>query len=300
MLHDLRRVSELGLWFAKVEALGNDLVWLLDPAEVLTVQSYSRHAPALCDRHTGIGADGLVLWDGCESDPELWFINADGSPAEVCGNGLRAIAVAGRDIGLFSQDEFAFRSGGIVFPVVVGGSGKPAAACLGLPGFPCDGAVEETLRGWGITGMLVTMPNPHIVILDGPLDRGTRESLAVRSAGLLPGGANVGFCAVQAGELDLEVWERGVGWTRACGSGAAAAAAAALRRGALARGVTVVRQPGGTLRTWLDEQDRSWIEGDASLVFVGFMRACSPAHLGCAPEALHEDAGRNRGSSSVC
>ncbi|MBN1425149.1 diaminopimelate epimerase [Candidatus Fermentibacteria bacterium] len=257
--------------FAKVEALGNDLIWILDPAASNSVREMSRRAPRVCDRRLGVGADGIVLWNGASHNPELWFLNADGSTAEVCGNGLRALAVGGRDLGFFMPGSICFRITDAVFPVEIAGPGFPSAVGLGIPRFRASPALDEILGAWDASGALVFMPNPHIVVFDGPEARERQEKLAAELVSAVAGGANVGFCTTRDESIELEVLERGVGWTRACGSGAAAAAAATWRAGRFASEVTRVRQPGGILRVWPDPEGRIWIEGEAGLVFLGFL-----------------------------
>lgn len=267
----ISRATQSCLHFAKVEALGNDFVWLLDSADEAVVREIGPGTFWICDRHKGVGGDGLVLWDGVVPDPTLWFLNADGSPAEVCGNGLRAVAVAGRDLGLFQPGPASFRSAEASFPVEIGTLGSSTAVGLGVPRFAESVAVDEALRSSGASGAMVYMPNSHVVVFGGPVAQDQREAMAAGLASRVNGGANVGFCSVQGDGIDLEVVERGAGWTKACGSGAAAAAASARRLGLIAAEEVYVRQPGGILRTWCDREGRVWIEGDAALVFVGLL-----------------------------
>ena len=257
------------LWFAKVQALGNDFVWVLDPVDAAAASGIGQHAPLICNRHFGVGADGMVLWDGAENGAEVWFLNADGTQAEVCGNGLRAVAAAGRDLGLFAAGRVDFRSAGVCFSVIVRAPDSPLAASLGIPRHEANPGVDRVLKAWSSEGSLVFMPNPHIVVFHSPQAPEQREKLAGELACQVVGGANVGFCTAEEGLLHLQVWERGVGWTLACGSGAAGAAAVALRMGFVSEGVVPVRQPGGMLRVWFDDSGCAWIEGIASLVFVG-------------------------------
>jgi len=212
-----------------------------------------------------------VLWDGAEEDTEVWFLNADGSVAEVCGNGLRAVAAAGRDLGFFSPGRVEFRSGPSRFSVIVGADDSPVAASLGIPRYHTNPGVDDVVKVWRGAGSLVFVPNPHVVVFDGPTTREDREKMAGQLVNQVTGGANIGFCSREGDALSLHVWERGVGWTIACGSGAAAAAAAACRLGLLPEGGVSVRQPGGELRVWFGDDGCAWIEGTACLVFVGYI-----------------------------
>lgn len=261
-------------WFAKAQALGNDFIWLLDPVDETSAPDARHYAAGLCDRHEGVGADGLILWNGQSLEPQVWFFNADGSPAETCGNGLRALAVAGRDLHVFTPGLLRFHSGNSCFPVLLGPEGSPPAAGLGVPEFAECPGLEERLGTWGGKGVVVFVPNPHIVVFgDAPVAH--RTSLAHELAACVPAGANVGFASIEEGTIMLRVWERGVGWTKACGSGAAAAFAAAQSLHVTSARTVTVRQPGGDLAVWFDEDGRPWIQGGASLVFVGFLGAPS-------------------------
>ncbi len=257
-----------GWWFAKVHALGNDFVWVLDASSAGELATWCARAPSVCARHTGIGADGVVLWNGVPHDPELWFVNADGSVAEMCGNALRAVAVGGRELGLFAPGRMHFRSGGESFPVVLGERGAPTAAGLGIPRFHPDAGSEELLSPSNGPIAHLSLPNPHVVVF-GTTHEQEPEVVARACSRRVDGGANVGFARVDGESIDLRVWERGVGWTMACGSGAAAAGVAAMRLGLITRGSCEVRQPGGTLAVWIDDEGRAWIEGDAAFVYVG-------------------------------
>jgi diaminopimelate epimerase len=114
------------------------------------------------------------------------------------------------------------------------------------------------------------MPNPHVVVFaSSPLSFEEKSAMARALGDMVAGGTNVGFAVVQdSQELVLEVFERGVGWTDACGTGAAAAWAVGERLG-FVEGKTLIRQPGGCLEVERGIEDRIWIHGSARLVFVG-------------------------------
>ena len=115
--------------FAKIEALGNDFVWFLCPVTEVPREGVSEWIPIVCDRHVGIGADGVIFWGQDEAGTTpIWFYNKDGSLAEVCGNGLRAIAIAGRELGLLKPGLVWLRSGGHEFPVDI-----PERGCESAP-----------------------------------------------------------------------------------------------------------------------------------------------------------------------
>jgi diaminopimelate epimerase len=256
-------VAELEIW--KYHGTGNDFVMLedlddrtpLDPTLVA----------ALCDRHRGVGADGVIrVTRGLEHGTDFFmdYRNADGSLAEMCGNGVRCLGKLVHDRGHTRATEFAVgtRAGtkhlslaiddGVVRSVTVG-MGAPAFARGRIPMLgPADEPfLTEPLEVDGRTykATAVSMGNPHVVLFveEDP------ANLDVRSIGPIvehderfPEQTNVEFVSVEDGAVRARVWERGSGETMACGTGACAALVAANEAGLVpARGE--VRFPGGTL-----------------------------------------------------
>lgn len=237
----------------KYHGLGNDFLVLVD---------WERTGPydeavvaALCDRHRGIGADGVLRLSrpGPGADVRMELRNADGGEAETSGNGLRCALLAAAHAGLLSTEAFV---GGAVTVETKGG---PALGRLlvdeSRPGALADvsvamgeAAVEEAAEApfASCRALRVDVGNPHLVLVD---DGSAGVDLAVVGAELeasRPGGTNVELVRAEGGDLDLVVWERGVGLTLACGSGSCAAAAATRALG-LAGDRVVVRNPGGVL-----------------------------------------------------
>lgn len=204
----------------KYHALGNDFLILVDPDGKQPVDGDL--ARAVCDRHRGVGADGLIRVTGSVAgDPlTMELRNADGSRAETSGNGLRCLALAAVDAGLAPGPEMT----------VVTDAG------LRRLELHDDGMVSAEMGVAAIDGRHVDMGNPHEVVLVEQLTvvSGPRE------------GVNVEYVAIgpEDDELSLRVFERGVGETEACGSGACAAAAVAHAEGRVGERVTV-HQPGG-------------------------------------------------------
>lgn len=244
--------------FWKMEGLGNDFVVLTGPVTI---------DPAvirgLCDRRRGVGADGLLAISpiGRESvRMEYW--NADGSTAEMCGNGLRCVARFAVERGLVDGPELTIHT-------AVG----PRRAEVGEEvvrvemGRPSVGAGREA-GGHRFTP--ASVGNPHAVIrveavADAPVTSVGPE-LEVDPA--FPDRTNVEFLEVVApGSLRLRVWERGVGETLACGSGAVAAAAVARAWGDTTSRISVAL-PGGVATVAFDG-DVAWLEGPARTVFEG-------------------------------
>jgi diaminopimelate epimerase len=259
----------------------------LDPAMVA----------ALCDRHRGVGADGVIrVTRGLEPGTDFFmdYRNADGSLAEMCGNGVRCLAALVHDRGHTSATELAVgtRAGtkhlsldvrdGAVRTVTVG-MGPPSFERGRIPmtGPPDEPFLTEPLDVDGRTfkASAVSMGNPHVVLFveEDP------AAIDVRSIGpriehddRFPEQTNVEFVSVEDGAVRARVWERGSGETMACGTGACAAAVAANEAG-LVPARAEVRFPGGTLLIERTE-DEVFLTGPAERVFratidAGWLRA---------------------------
>jgi len=238
------------LALTKYHGLGNDFLILLDPDGSTPIDAAM--ARAVCDRHRGLGADGLIRATGTAggSNATLTFElrNADGGPAEMSGNGMRCLAHAALDAGLVTAGRpFTVDTPAGPRTVTIRPSEQPTAAwaSVEMGRATIDGDADRCNVGHG--ELRVNIGNPHLVVL-GP----DPATVAVRRLGpelerSVPGGRNVEFIALGPGpdEITMRVWERGVGETQACGTGAVAAAAAAFHWGRTGRRVTV-HQPGGS------------------------------------------------------
>jgi diaminopimelate epimerase len=261
--------SLLSLHFTKYQALGNDYL-------VIEPRDPARVTPALvrrlCDRHFGVGADGVLVpaAPSAGSDFALAIWNPDGSEAEKSGNGLRIFARYLFDRGRVGTEPFhvATKGGRVRCQVREGGTsivvemGRAAFAgpdeMIVLP----DGPVRATVLSLG---------NPHCTVrLDevSP-ELARRLGAALETHPRFPARTNVQLAKVLARDrLQLEIWERGAGYTLASGSSACAAAAAAVRWGACDREITVV-MPGGTLAISVGPEYELTMEGPATPVFEG-------------------------------
>jgi diaminopimelate epimerase len=239
--------------FTKMQGLGNDFIVVEGPA-TFTAEEITR----LCDRRFGIGADGVLVVT--HLDPvrmEYW--NADGSAAEMCGNGLRCVARYVYDRGWVADRDFTVQT-----PIGVRGARvleDTVEVELGRV------LLGETRTIEGTTFKLVDVGNPHaVVFVDDPAQvdvLGVGKSL---QSGF-DTGTNVEFARVTDGGITMRVWERGVGETLACGTGMAAVVAAAQADG-LGSGPIEVDVPGG--RATLDMRDGvAWIRGPAEYSFRG-------------------------------
>lgn len=250
--------------FLKMEGLGNDFAVL--EGEAPDRETIRR----LCDRRTGVGADGVLRASpvaGPRAALRMEYWNADGSPAEMCGNGLRCVARYGYERGWTDGPDFIVET-----PV-----GERRAA-LPDPARPEMWRVE--LGGYAVGGEIViggrefitaAVGNPHAVSFADDPDSAPVEKIGprVETHPAFPDRVNAGFAALdpETGGLRLRVWERGVGETRACGTGAVAAAAVAVSRGWAVPPVTVTL-PGGPLQVDL-EGERAWLTGPARTVYRG-------------------------------
>ncbi len=230
----------------KYHGLGNDFLVLIDLDGLHPVDGAT--ARALCDRHRGVGADGLIRVT-VGPTPNAYVMelyNADGGRAEMSGNGIRCLALALVDAGLEAGPEIAIATDAGPRRVVVGAGGAISVDMGSAKAEPGPGQ-----------SLLVDMGNPHAVVeVQDPYDVDLgRESLRY--------GRDLNLEVVAAGpgpdELTMRVWERGVGETLACGTGACAAAVAAHTWGMVGDRVTV-HQPGGAVQVEL---------GDHRIVLTG-------------------------------
>ena len=246
---------------AKLHATGNDFLVMVVPGRPFPGAEV---AYALCDRQRGIGADGLLVLgpgtDGADATMELR--NADGGVAEMSGNGIRCLAwVAVRD-GLVSGDTLVVDTGGgrrVValerdeHGMLVAATADMGPVTFDPPAIPVDAPspfdLEATFHGVTYRGDAAGVGNPHWVLLVDDINgaRVTQHGSRLECDERFPERTNVEF--VQANpdrSLSMRVWERGVGETLSCGTGACAAAAVARRRG-LVDDRVLVRVPGGNL-----------------------------------------------------
>jgi diaminopimelate epimerase len=265
--------------FAKYHALGNDYV-VIEAAELTEPLSPAR-ARRLCDRHRGIGSDGVLLREPGAAE-RVRILNPDGSEAEKSGNGLRIFARYLFDRGLVSGEPFDVETAGGRVSCRVEAGGRRVSVDMGPVGFdstaiPVTGPPREVLRepirvaGLDLEFSAATVGNPHCVIL-----RDRADPLEAQRLGPLlevdprfPRRTNVQLVhVVGSRRLRVEVWERGAGYTLASGSSACAAAAVAHRLG-LAEARVEVEMPGGTLEVELSQDFRARLTGAVTRVAEG-------------------------------
>lgn len=260
--------------FDKYEGLGNDFV-VVDAADERELPPAD--AVSLCDRRFGVGGDGVLLvLPARESgaDVRMRVVNADGSIPEMCGNGVRCVALRvalarGWSSGIVRvETDAGLRACEVADMDRAAGRGR-VTVDMGPVRFQGDRAVE--IEGRSVAVALADAGNPHAVLF-GSFSRADVEHLGPRIAthASFPRGTNVEFALVASDGIDCVVWERGVGITLACGTGACATAAVACEKALARRGVPVaVRLPGGALAITMDEDGRATMTGPARHVFSG-------------------------------
>ncbi len=270
--------------FSKWQGTGNDFVLLEVDAVPETAPDLAR---ALCDRHYGVGADGLVfVLPGEKEKLGMRIFNPDGSEAEMCGNALRCVAKFAFTRRRVSSPSFGVETpAGVRFPEVLTGEGgvvgvrvdmgEPVLAREAIPvlGPPGTRVLDEELHLDGETFRFtaVSMGNPHCLIFVPRLEDFPVAELGPRIERhpLFPKRTNVEFVEVVTPEVLLvRVWERGAGETLACGTGACAAVVGGFLTGRCARRAEV-KLPGGTLSVAWEEDNHVYLTGPAEEVFQG-------------------------------
>lgn len=255
----------------KHHGLGNDFLVLLDLDGIHPVSP--EQAVALCDRHTGIGADGVlrVTAGTAGADVTMRLLNADGSVAEMSGNGIRCLAQAVFQAGLAAPPTLRVATDAGPRTVTVLSRTGPNTHRLSVEmGQAKVGEPQpEWVEGEVLRAVQVDLGNPHVVLHWAGAELPHLDELIAiggRIDGSTPGGANVEIIQPGAeGGLDMVVYERGVGPTQACGTGACAAAAAA-HEWELVGETSTVRMPGGPVEVTLG--DPVLLVGDATSVAI--------------------------------
>ena len=269
--------------FTKAHACGNDFLIVTD--EAAAGHDFAALARRLCDRHTGVGADGIEFfaWKS-ESGPgprsgRIRLHNADGSIAEISGNGTRCVAAW--------MAEFLGSKPGDTLEITTDAGLRvcridavrnhddftvEVTAAMGVPRI--SPRAVELAGGAKIKSMEVSIGNPHFVVFSPSASEGTARRLGPsleRHPHFGAARTNVELCAVEAASLRLFVWERGSGFTQACGTGACAAAVAAVSQGLLPAGSEIaVDLPGGRLHVSVAPDLSSVsLRGPAQRVYTG-------------------------------
>ena len=261
--------------FTKMHGAGNDFL-IFDPGEV-----EGADLPALarrsCDRHFGVGADGILIPTPTpDADLEMVHLNSDGSPSEMCGNGLRCLARYARDHELVERDAMTVATGAGIKKVILHDDGS-SRVNMGPP------TLDTEVESGGFRLLRVSMGNPHAVAF---LEKHELEALDLRAVGapiendpLFPQKTNVEFVHVRGPhEIRMRIWERGAGETLASGSGSCAAAIATLTKNLTETPVKVHLDGGVVKIDWAGGDEPVYMTGPAEYVCEGELLPTAVAH----------------------
>lgn len=267
--------------FVKMHGNGNDFV-VIEDINGIYKEKYGEIAKKLCDRHFGIGADGLIVVTKSAVAPiQMIIINADGSYASMCGNGIRCFAKYVYDNEIVKEENMKIETGDGVkeaFLEVNDGKavdikidmGKYSFSPKDIPVNCNDEIIQREIqinnKTYLVTSLLMGVP--HTVIIGRLEDFDITEGKAIEKFELFPIGTNVNFCEVVDREnIKVKTWERGAGPTLACGTGSCASVVACNKLG-LVNSKVRVELPGGRLDIEVDPLG-VFMEGPAETVFVG-------------------------------
>ena len=272
--------------FTKMHGAGNDYVYVNCFDQTLP-DDLPQLARRISDRHFGVGGDGMILIRPSEvADARMQMFNADGSEAEMCGNGVRCVAKYVHDHGLCRNQTLRIETGAGVLTLeleVVDGLARRIRVDMGEPILQAEKIpttwsgdkvvnVELPVKGQSLAVTCVSMGNPHCVTFvdqlsdEWVLGVGPR----VETDSHFPNRVNAEFVEVHSpAEVRMRVWERGSGETLACGTGACGVCVAGVLTGRTERKI-VAHLPGGDLELhWSDEDNRVYMTGPATEVFSG-------------------------------
>ena len=264
--------------FRKMQGLGNDFaVFDARSAPVLLTPDKAKR---LADRHFGIGCDTvvLILPGSAKSDAALRFFNSDGGEVNACGNATRCVARLLMDERGLARVRLESNAGSLLCSdagkgLVTVDMGKPGLEWQEIPLAEAKDTREFqfALEGRALTASAVSMGNPHCVLFVGDAEKAPVAQIGplIEAHPLFPKRVNVEFAQVlDKDRIRMRVWERGVGITLACGTGAAATAVAAIRKGLAGRTVELILDGGSLMLEW-GEDDHVLMTGPGVTSFVG-------------------------------
>jgi diaminopimelate epimerase len=259
-----------GLHVVKAHAYGNDFVCVPAADAGKDLPSLAR---AICHRHHGIGADGLLLYALHDRGASMKLLNADGSWSELSGNGLRCLAaLVARTQDLQPGITVTIETDAGIKRLLLLARDRERYTFRAGMGQPTNLRQSTiTVAGESVTASLLEVGNPQCIVLGAlpDADRFHRLGPALSTHAMFPAGTNVEFAQVEAPDrVRILIWERGVGPTTSSGTGSSASAVAAAAHGGALRSVDVVA-PGGTQRVeWLD--DGVHLTGWAEIIMEGY------------------------------
>ena len=273
--------------FTKMHGCGNDYVYIDGGAEQITSEEKPDFVRRTSDRHFGVGGDGVIFINPSEeADFEMEMYNADGTRAEMCGNGIRCVGKFVYDKGLTDKTDISVISAGKIKYLTLflkDDKVERVKVDMGAPELTArlvpvvsenEQAIDEPIQVQGVPYQMtcVSMGNPHAVVFMDDV-----ESLAIEKIGphfenheRFPKRTNTEFVEViDRNTVRMRVWERGTGETFACGTGACATVVACVLNGLTEETVTVELLGGSLTVTWDREADTIYMTGPAETVFEG-------------------------------
>jgi diaminopimelate epimerase len=255
--------------FWKAHAYGNDFLYVERPA--VDGASLDMLAREMCDRHTGVGADGLIVFERMRGGAAMKLFNSDGGRAEVSGNGVRGLAalLARDDSG--DSVEITISTEGGVKRLTRTRRTETHQTFRAAMGLPIDLKQQPiSVHGESLTLVVLNMGNPQAVLLGALPDdeRFSRLGAAIERHPMFPDRTNVEFAAVESPtRIRIRIWERGAGPTASSGTGSCAALVAAAAFGGAAREAEVVAPGGAQLVEW--REDGVYLTGSAEVLCAG-------------------------------
>lgn len=273
--------------FTKMHGCGNDYIYVNGAEEQIPAEKKPELVKRLSDRHFGIGGDGVIFINpSAEADFEMEMYNADGSRAEMCGNGIRCVAKYVFDKHLTDRQEFTIISAGTVKHIVLtveDGKAVMAKVNMGRPELTAEKipvcsehetVIDEEIEAAGSTYRMtcVSMGNPHAVVFMDDV-----KDLKIEQIGpyfenheRFPKRINTEFVRViDRNNVEMRVWERGTGETLACGTGCCATVTACVLNGLTDRRITVHLLGGDIIVEWDEAENTIYMTGPAETVFEG-------------------------------
>lgn len=277
--------------FTKMHGLGNDYIYieLLNDKNIIAKEDLPKLARFLCNRHFGVGADGVILISKSKiADFRMTIYNQDGSLAQMCGNGIRCLAKFVYEKGLIDNNIINIETDSGIKQAYLNLENNPiteVTICMGKPildikklkelGFISD-TINETIKlpieNREFQAFPVSIGNPHVVIFVERVDNFNvnKYGKMIENYKIFPEKTNVEFVQlIDRGHIKMRVWERGTGETYACGTGACAAVAVCVMKG-YTRRLTTVNLRGGDLKiNWSIQDNNIYMSGIATKVFDG-------------------------------
>lgn len=258
--------------FTKMHAAGNDYIYVY--GQDFHGSDASRVAGFWCDRHKGIGADGIVLINPSDkADFRMDMFNADGSQGMMCGNAARCIGSFVASRGYAKDFDITLETASGIKLLHIDDATGNISVNMGQPSFSVPSQFrprKEDVIPVSLRGNFVSMGNPHYVIFVEDIEAVNLEvtGMMLEHAACFPAAANIEFAQLLGDDcIRMRVWERGSGVTMACGTGACATAVAAISRFALDSEQTIIMDGGSVKVGWSGEEVT--LTGDAVEVYSG-------------------------------